>query len=70
MQYVQYTTTFAREDFGWRFIDLEERQDLFGMMSYASAVDNLLYIMVCEGFDIANVVEMVSRYIANLGKSH
>ena len=39
-------------------------------VSYASAVGSLMYAMVCTRPDIANAVWVVSRYMANPGKSH
>ncbi|KAH9304735.1 hypothetical protein KI387_009139, partial [Taxus chinensis] len=37
---------------------------------YASAVGSLMYVMVCTRPDIAQVVGVVSRYMANPGKEH
>nr|GEZ52046.1 retrovirus-related Pol polyprotein from transposon TNT 1-94 [Tanacetum cinerariifolium] len=39
-------------------------------VSYANAVGSLLYLMVCTRPDIAYAVSVVSRYLANPGKSH
>ena len=39
-------------------------------ISYASAVESLMYAMVCTRPDIAHVVGVVSRYLSNLGKEH
>ena len=37
---------------------------------YASAVESLMYAMVCTRPDIAHVVGVVCKYMANLGKQH
>ena len=37
---------------------------------YASAVSNLMYLMVCTRPDISQAVSMVSRYMHNPGKNH
>ena len=40
------------------------------LVPYASAVGSLMYVMVCTRPDIAHVVGVVSRYMANPGKEH
>ena len=37
---------------------------------YASAVGNLMYVMVCTRSDIAQIVGVVSRYISNPRKKY
>ena len=37
---------------------------------YVSAVESLMYAMVCIKPDIAYAVEVVSRYMADLGREH
>jgi hypothetical protein len=37
---------------------------------YASAVDNLMYAMVCTRSDIAHAVGVLSRYMSKPGKEH
>ena len=37
---------------------------------YASIVGSLMYAMACTSTDIAHAVEVVSRYMKNLGKEH
>jgi hypothetical protein len=37
---------------------------------YSSAVDSLMYAMVCSRPDLAHVMSAVSRYMANPGKEH
>nr|GEY48387.1 retrotransposon protein, putative, Ty1-copia subclass [Tanacetum cinerariifolium] len=39
-------------------------------VSYANAVESLMYLMVCTRSDITYAVSVVSRYLANLGKNH
>ena len=39
-------------------------------ISYSSAVGSLMYVMVCTRPDIAHVVGVVSRFLANPGKEH
>ena len=44
-----------------------------GLMStvpYESAIDSLMYLMVCTRPDLAHVVGMVSRYMLNPGRLH
>jgi ATP-binding cassette subfamily B (MDR/TAP) protein 1 len=40
------------------------------MIPYASAIDSLMYAMVCTRPDIAHAVGVVSRYMSNPGKQH
>ena len=49
---------------------LEEDKTYMAKVPYASAVCSLMYAMVCTRPDIANAVGMVSRYMANPGKSY
>ena len=37
---------------------------------YASAIDSLMYAMVCTRLDIAHVVGVVSRFMSRPGKQH
>ena len=37
---------------------------------YASAVGNLMYVMVCTRPDIAHVVGTISRFLSNSGREH
>ena len=37
---------------------------------YLSTVGSLMYVMVCTRPDISHAVGVVSRFIANLGKTH
>lgn len=37
---------------------------------YAPSIGNLMYVMVCTTLDIAYAVEVVSRYMSNLGKQY
>ena len=46
----------------------EEREHM-ALVPYASAVGSLMYAMVCTRPDIAHAVGVVSRYMANPGKS-
>ena len=39
-------------------------------VSYSSAVDSLIYAMVCISQDIAQVISVVSRFLLNPGKDH
>ncbi|XP_044510169.1 secreted RxLR effector protein 161-like [Mangifera indica] len=47
----------------------EERQRMYEV-SYASAVGNLMYAMLCTRPDIAFAVNVVSKYQSNLGERH
>ena len=40
------------------------------LVPYVSVVGSLMYVMVYTRPDIAHVVEVVSRYMANPGKEH
>ena len=48
----------------------EKEKEEMSRIPYASAVDNLMYAMVCTQPDIGYSVGVVSRFIANLGKHH
>lgn len=37
---------------------------------YSSAVDSLMYVMVCTRPDIAHAVRAVSRFMSDLGRDH
>jgi len=37
---------------------------------YASAIDNLMYAMVCTRSDLSQAVSMISRYMHDLGKGY
>ncbi|RVW71253.1 Retrovirus-related Pol polyprotein from transposon TNT 1-94 [Vitis vinifera] len=37
---------------------------------YASAIDNLMYVMVCTRSDIAHEVGVVNRFMSRTGKQH
>ncbi|KAE8677858.1 cytochrome P450 71A9-like [Hibiscus syriacus] len=47
----------------------EERMEM-SRVPYASAVGSLMFAMICTRPDIAQVVGVVSRYMANPGKEH
>ena len=47
-----------------------EERDHMAVVPYASAIGSLMYAMVCTRLDIAHVVGVVSRYMANPGKEH
>ncbi|XP_031256212.1 uncharacterized protein LOC116114197 [Pistacia vera] len=48
----------------------EHERDYMAKAPYASAIDSLMYAMVCTRPDIAHVVGVVSRYMSNQGKQH
>ena len=48
----------------------KKERDHIKKVPYASAIGSLMYVMVCTKPDIAQVVEVVSRYMNNLGKMH
>ena len=48
-------------------ITIEEREYMTHV-SYASAVGNLMYVMVCTSPDLSQVVSMVSRYMHDPGR--
>eukprot|EP00253_Pinus_taeda_P031431 PITA_31431 len=47
----------------------EEEADMF-RVPYASAVDSLMYVMVCTRPDIAHAMGVLSRFMSKLGKEH
>eukprot|EP00253_Pinus_taeda_P030934 PITA_30934 len=47
----------------------EEEEDM-SHAPYASAVDNLIYAMVCTILDIAHVVGVLIRFMSKLGEEH
>jgi hypothetical protein len=48
---------------------VEETEDM-SKVTYASAVGCLMYAMVCIRPDLAHIVSVVSKYMANPGKQH
>ena len=48
----------------------EEENKKMVAIPYSSAVGSLMYSMVCTRLDIAHVVGVVSRFLANPGKEH
>ena len=48
----------------------EEERDHMAKVSYASAIRNLMYAMICTRPDTAHAVGVVSRYISNPWKQH
>ena len=47
----------------------EDKKDM-AKVPYASAVDSLMYAMVCTRPDIAHAVGVVSVFMSNPGKEH
>ena len=48
----------------------EEERDRMSKVSYASAIDSLMYAMVCTKLDIAHAMGVVSRFMSRPGKQH
>ena len=48
----------------------EKEKEEMSKVPYSSAVGSLMYAMVCTRPDIAHAVEVVSRFLSNLGKEH
>jgi hypothetical protein len=48
---------------------VEETEDM-SKVPYASAVGCLMYVMVCTIPDLAHAINVVSKYMANLGRQH
>jgi len=48
----------------------EDEKALMLEVSYASAVENLMYVIICTRPDIAQAVRVVSMYISNSQKKH
>jgi len=49
---------------------MKDEKALISEVPYASAVGNLMYVMVCTKPDITQAVGVVSRYISNPEKEH
>ena len=47
---------------------IEEERDHMSKVPYASAIDSLMYVMVCTRPDIAHTVGVVSRFMSKPGK--
>ena len=47
----------------------KEKEDMRRVL-YASTVESLIYVMVCTRPDIAYAVNVVSRFLSNLGRLH
>ena len=46
----------------------EEERDHMRKVPYASAIGNLMYVVVCTRPDIAHAVRVISRFMSRLGK--
>ena len=49
---------------------MEKEKGEMSVIPYSSAIGSLMYAMVCTRPDISHVVGVISRFLANLGKSH
>ena len=49
-------------------LKIEDEKAFMSKVSYASAVDSLIYVMVCTRPDIAQAVGVVSTYMSNPGQ--
>jgi len=49
---------------------IEEEESHMSKVPYASAIESLMYAMVCTRPDIAHVVGVVSKFLSNPGKEH
>ena len=58
----------------WLSADLspqtDEDEKYMSYVPYASAVGRIMYTMVCTWLDISNAINVVSRYMERLEKSH
>jgi hypothetical protein len=48
----------------------EEEKDFMAKVPHASTIGSLMYAMVCMRPDIAHAMEVVSRFMSNLGKQY
>ena len=48
----------------------KEEMDNMSKVPYASAIDSLMYAIVCTRLDIAHAVGVVSRFMSRPGKQH
>ena len=48
----------------------EKEKGEMSVIPYSSAVESLMYAMVCARPDISHVVGVVRRFLANPGKAH
>ena len=44
--------------------------DYMSRVPYSSAVESLMYAIICSRLDLSYVVSVVSKYMANPGKEH
>ena len=51
-------------------LKIEEEMDHMSKVSYASAIGNLMYVMVCTRPDIAHAVGIVSKFMSRPRKQH
>ncbi|KAH9316598.1 hypothetical protein KI387_025225, partial [Taxus chinensis] len=50
--------------------NIEQERNQISNVPYSSAVDSLMYAMVCNRPDIYHAVGAVSRFMSDLGKEH
>ena len=48
----------------------KEEKEKMSSIPYSSAVESLMYAMVCTHPDIAHAIGVVSRFLSNLGREH
>lgn len=49
---------------------VEQDKEYMKIVPYASAVDSLMYLIVCTRLDLSYSVSLVSRFMANPGEEH
>ena len=48
----------------------DEEKDFMAKIPYASAIESLMYAMICTRLDIAHAVGAASRFMSNPSKQH
>ena len=61
---------FKSDSTSRRLLQVKVTTKPFNSISYAPAIESLMYSMVCTRPNIADVVGVVSRFLANHGKEH
>jgi len=51
-------------------IRLDSKREHMSHVPYASVIGSLMYAMVCTRLDLAQAVNMVSKYMGKPGKEH
>ena len=73
MTKVRLVTTLLAGNFRLSFSQCpnsQEEEDEMSRVTYANAMESLMYVMVCTRFDLAYVVSTLSRFMSNPGRQY